>query len=73
MTSGADISQITDRWTVNELLQHYPFTLPTLHELHIHTCCGGALTLAEAAANAGMNPDMLIARVQAVVDAGEPR
>ena len=72
MTSTTSNERIDETWTVNELLQRYPAVLPTLHDLKIHTCCGGGLTLAAAATNAGISSNTLLSHVQAAVDVNEP-
>lgn len=46
-------------WTVNELVQSHPSTLPVLNSLGIDSCCGGALTLTTVAQKHHLDPDVL--------------
>jgi len=53
---------------VNDLLVRYPQLLPLMHELKIHTCCGGPLPLSTAAANAGVEEGVLLDRLRTAID-----
>jgi regulator of cell morphogenesis and NO signaling len=46
--------------TVEAVTKRVPDALPVLRELGIDTCCGGSLTLAEAAASAGIPVDRVL-------------
>lgn len=46
--------------SVNSVLERYPVTLPVLNTLGVDTCCGGSLSLAEAAAADGIDLRHLI-------------
>lgn len=48
--------------TVNDLVARHPHSLPVLAELGIDTCCGGAKSLNDAAAAAGISTELLIVR-----------
>lgn len=50
--------------TVNDLLRLTPAAAATLNRLGIDTCCGGSLSLAEAAASVGMPLSELLAALQ---------
>ena len=50
--------------TVNDLLRLTPASAAILNRLGIDTCCGGALSLAEAAASVGMTLSELLAALQ---------
>jgi Regulator of cell morphogenesis and NO signaling len=47
--------------TVNDLLLETPAAAAVLNRLGIDTCCGGSLSLAEAAASVGMPLSQLLA------------
>lgn len=47
------------KWTVNETLIAAPALVAAFNGLGLDTCCGGALTLREAARAAGVSPDEL--------------
>ena len=72
MTAPADTTWLSSSRTVNELLQRHPDVLPVLHELGVHTCCGGGLSLAVAAEKAGITQSLLLERVSDAIadDAG---
>ena len=46
--------RIDAAWTVNELLHRHPDKVSVLHSFGIDACCGGALSLEEAARRHGV-------------------
>lgn len=50
--------------SVNEFVCHIPESLEVFKQLGIDTCCGGSLTLADAARKAGLSPDILLAKIE---------
>jgi len=54
-------------WTVNETLAAAPDSAEILNRLAIDTCCGGTLTLAEAARSVGLAPERLLAELEPVL------
>ena len=50
--------------TVNEVLLAAPETGEIFNRLGVDTCCGGTLTLAEAAHSVGMEPEQLRVEVE---------
>lgn len=50
--------------TVNDLLRETPAAAAVLNRLGIDTCCGGSLSLAEAAASVGLPLAQLLAALQ---------
>ena len=56
------VSPVIDpQWSVNELLQRYPNSVRVLNALGVDTCCGGASSLVDAAAEVGLNTPALLA------------
>jgi iron-sulfur cluster repair protein YtfE (RIC family) len=54
------IDDVVEETTVNETIQHIAGSAAVFAALGIDTCCGGALTLAQAAARKGVPlPDLL--------------
>jgi iron-sulfur cluster repair protein YtfE (RIC family) len=53
--------------TINALLARHPEALPVLQRFGLDACCGGALTLAEAARHHGLRIDELLAALDAVM------
>jgi regulator of cell morphogenesis and NO signaling len=50
--------------TLNQLIRQYPTVLPAFAAAGIDTCCGGALSLQEAARRAGADLVELVARLE---------
>lgn len=50
--------------TVNEALLAAPGTAEIFNRLGVDTCCGGTLTLAEAARSLGIEPERLRAEIE---------
>lgn len=63
-------SSISPAITVNDLLREVPAAAALLNRLGVDTCCGGSLTLAEAAASIGIPLPQLLAALR---QAPEPR
>ena len=59
--------------TVDAVARRSPEALEVMKELGINHCCGGHLTLAEAAATAGVPLETLLGRLEAAVAAGAGR
>jgi regulator of cell morphogenesis and NO signaling len=57
-------------WTVNQLLLERPAAAAVLNAFGVDSCCGGARSLAEAAAEAGIEPTTLLAALGADAPAG---
>jgi iron-sulfur cluster repair protein YtfE (RIC family) len=57
---------VVEEMTVNQPIQRFPASVAVFAALGIDTCCGGAATLAEAAARKGVPlPELLKALRQA--------
>ena len=57
---------VVEEMTVNQAIQRFPASVAVFNELGIDACCGGAATLAEAAARDGVPlPGLLKALRQA--------
>ena len=55
--------------TVNDLLRQHPGAGAVLNQFGIDTCCGGSLSLAEAAASVKVPLPQLLAAVQRSMEA----
>jgi regulator of cell morphogenesis and NO signaling len=51
---------ITDTMTLNEAIRLHPETVAVFNEFRLDACCGGAATIAEAAARHGAPLDELL-------------
>ncbi len=57
---GKALPPIRAEETVGDVAHHYPGTLDVMKEMGINHCCGAQLTLAEAAASAGVSVETLL-------------
>jgi len=55
---------IDRRLSVNQLIQQHPAVLSFLTAAGVDTCCGGDLSLEEAARRAGVDLDNLVVRLE---------
>ena len=62
-------STLSPTLSVNDLLRQSPAAAAVLNQLGIDTCCGGSLSLAEAAATIGMPLAQLLAALRQPVGA----
>ncbi len=58
--AGVAEPAIAPEETVQSLVQRSPWALAALRKLGIDTCCGGSLTLAQAAASAGIPTERVL-------------
>lgn len=63
--------KITGEMVINEAIRRFPWTLPVFHRYGVDSCCGGAQTIAFAAASQGLDLEALLAELE--VAAGAPR
>jgi regulator of cell morphogenesis and NO signaling len=67
MTRTSATPSIDPQLTVNELVASHPCSIAVLNALGVDTCCGGALSLRDAAADASIGLPELIAAIEAGV------
>ena len=66
MTSLPDIDRtISPALTVNELLARYPLSGSVLNAFGLDTCCGGLLSVRDAAIEAGAAPEQVLSALEA--------
>jgi iron-sulfur cluster repair protein YtfE (RIC family) len=56
---------ITPDMTINTVVQQYPATLGAFNARGLDTCCGGPLTIADAAGRHGLDLAELLAALEA--------
>jgi regulator of cell morphogenesis and NO signaling len=56
--------------TISAIVQRYPATLAVFNARGLDACCGGGLTLAEAAARHGIDLRELVAALETAARAG---
>lgn len=59
--------EIDPSWTVSQFVSRAPAALPILHQMGIDACCGGALSLAEAARRHGVAVGPLLEQLRAAL------
>jgi iron-sulfur cluster repair protein YtfE (RIC family) len=59
-TRSTTLPMIMSEQTVGDVVHHDPGTLEVMKDMGINHCCGAQLTLAEAAASAGVPLDTLL-------------
>jgi regulator of cell morphogenesis and NO signaling len=70
LQQGIDIGVVDDivtTLTIREIVDRFPDTMPVLARAGIDLCCGGAHTIAEAAALHGLDAATLMADVAAAI------
>ena len=61
------VVEIIAEWTVNEVVERYPESLPVFGRYGVDTCCGGQKSLSEVAMAHGFLLAQLLADLQAAV------
>lgn len=56
---------ISDGWTVNETILRHPLTVRVFGRYGIDACCGGAFAIRVAAERHRLDPDALLAELNA--------
>lgn len=63
---------IASTLTINDVVERYPDLMPILAGRGLDLCCGGPLTLGEAAERHGLDLDGLVAELNAALAAPAP-
>ena len=71
MPSG-NINDIDLTWSVNAFILRYPDALPVFAAYGLDTCCRGALSVHDAALDAGVDPAMIVAALRETVTTNSP-
>jgi iron-sulfur cluster repair protein YtfE (RIC family) len=69
MTSAQNstIDQMTRERLIRDLVEDYPAAMPVLQQYGIDICCGGGLTIPDAARAHRIDPETLIQQVQTAI------
>lgn len=54
--------------TINEIVARYPQTMAVFNRFGLDTCCGGGVTVAEAARRDGIDAEPVLAELQRAVE-----
>ncbi|HEX7004602.1 MAG TPA: DUF542 domain-containing protein [Trueperaceae bacterium] len=60
---ASPLDQITRETSVNRILELAPDAIVVLDEFGIDSCCGGSLSLGEAAQEATVDADLVLSRL----------
>ena len=64
------MSQITREMSINDVIKAWPATLPVFNTFGVDSCCGGARTLAQAAAEGNFDLNAFLAALNEAASAG---
>ena len=67
------IARVDETRTVNDLLRDHPAAVAVLNAFGIDTCCGGARSIRDAAADDGADLATLLHDLEAAIDEREVR
>ena len=67
---STDVSTIDPTMTLDEITNRFPDTIKVFNEFGMDICCGGGLSLAEAAERDGVELESIEQALRAVVSAG---
>lgn len=65
-----DLPPIEPTLTINDVVERYPQLMPVLAGHGLDLCCGGPLTLRQAAEQHGLDLDALVAELTAALAVG---
>ncbi len=65
-----DLPPIEPTLTINDVVERYPQLMPVLASHGLDLCCGGPLTLRQAAEQHGLDLDALVAELTAALAVG---
>ena len=68
MTTNSPI-RLDCRWSVNEVIARHPATIAAFDARGIDTCCGGTVSVEEAAREARVDPLQLCVALEAAIAA----
>ena len=74
MSSTTEVAEaVTSASIVNETLRQFPITTGIFNQFGIDACCGGAVSISEAATRDGANPEELLNALIGAIAAQENR
>jgi len=65
-----DTQQLDLSLTINDIVARYPGTIATFNRFGMDTCCGGAVTVEEAARRDGIDAAEVIAALRELIEGG---
>ena len=62
------LTQLDPTLTINEIVALYPATIPVFNRFGMDTCCGGGIPIESAAHRDGIDVEVVMAALRAVVE-----
>ena len=64
----SDVIQLDPSLTINEIVARHPETIAVFNRLGMDTCCGGGVSVEEAARRDGLDLDQILAALRDAVE-----
>ena len=62
------LTQLDPAMTINEIVARYPATIPVFNRFGMDTCCGGGVSVEQAAQRDGVALEQVLAELRKVVE-----
>jgi regulator of cell morphogenesis and NO signaling len=63
-----NMTQVDPTMTINEIVARYPATIPVFNRFGMDTCCGGGVSVDDAARRDGIDVAAVLAALREAVD-----
>jgi iron-sulfur cluster repair protein YtfE (RIC family) len=63
-----NLTQLDPTLTINEIVARYPATIPVFNRFGMDTCCGGGVSVYDAARRDGIDVEAVLVALREVVD-----
>ena len=64
----SDVMQLDPTRTINEIIVQYPGTIAVFNHFGFDTCCGGGVSVEEAARRDGLDVDAVLAELRRALE-----
>jgi regulator of cell morphogenesis and NO signaling len=63
-----NLTQLDPTLTINEIVARYPATIPVFNRFGMDTCCGGGVSVQQAAHRDGIDVETVLTALREAVD-----
>jgi regulator of cell morphogenesis and NO signaling len=63
-----NVTQVDPTLTINEIVARYPATIPVFNRFGMDTCCGGGVSVYDAARRDGIDVEAVLAALREAVE-----
>ncbi len=63
-----NLTQLDPTMTINEIVARYPATIAVFNRFGMDTCCGGGVSVGQAAYRDGIDVDLVLTALREAVD-----